>query len=468
MAAAPSTVGPLPYSGCMPIADPTPEQLALLQDEAVQFTRELIRINTTNFGGNDPAAWGNGEAEAAAYVIEKLCDVGLHPQTFDSAPGRTSVICRIDGEDPDRPGLVLHGHLDVVPARAEDWSVDPFAAEIRDGMIWGRGAVDMKDMVGMILALARHLARTGQKPPRDVVLGFFADEENGSVWGAQWLVDHHPELFAGCTEAISEVGGYSITLPEQATGENIRAYLLQTAEKGIAWGRLRATGRAGHGSVPNDENAIVRLARAILAIDAHEFPIEMVASVRALFDGVTEITGTGWDPDDLDAFLPLMGGARQFVTGTLRDTANLTTLNAGYKGNVIPQTAEAAFDCRFLPGHKDDLLALLDELSGEHVEVIVDHLGPSLDAPADGPLVDAMTAAIQAEDPGARVLPYCLSAGTDNKPLSVLGIAGYGFAPLQLPAGLDFAPMFHGVDERVPVDAVRFGARVLLRLIRDI
>ncbi|HEX7351067.1 M20/M25/M40 family metallo-hydrolase [Brachybacterium sp.] len=451
----------------MPIAAPTAGELTTLQDEAVRFTRELIRLDTTNFGGNDPATWGRGETAAADHVVALLREVGLEPTVIESRPGRPSVLVTIPGADRARGGLILHGHLDVVPARAEDWTVDPFGAEIIDGMIYGRGAVDMKDMVGMILAVARHLARTGQAPPRDLMFAFFADEENGGVWGAEWLVEHHPELFAGMTEAISEVGGYSITLPEKDTGQDVRAYLVQTAEKGLAWGRLRAHGRAGHGSVPNDENAIVRLARAIAAIDEHRFPIEYIASVRALFDGITEITGTGWDEQDIDSFLPLAGGARHFVSGTLRDSANLTMLSSGYKVNVIPQTAEAGFDCRFLPGHQDEVLALLDELSGEHVEVIIDHVGVSVDSPRETPLVGAMTRAIEAEDPGSRVLPYCLSAGTDNKSLSALGIAGYGFAPLQLPADLDFAPLFHGVDERVPVDAVRFGARVLLRLLGD-
>lgn len=451
----------------MPIADPTAAELEQLQDEAVRLTQELIRIDTSNFGGNDPETWGRGEAEAADHVVAQLREVGLDPEVYQSAPGRPTVVVTLPGEDRERGGLIIHGHLDVVPARAEDWSVDPFGGEIRDGMLYGRGAVDMKDMVGMMLALVRHLARTGATPPRDLRLIFFADEENGSVWGAKWLVAEHPELFEGYTEAISEVGGYSITLPEQATGEDVRAYLVQTAEKGYAWGRLRATGRAGHGSVPNDENAIVRLARAITAIDEHEFPIEYVASVRALFDGVTEITGTVWDEEDVDAFLPLLGGARQFVTGTLRDSANITQLDAGYKVNVIPQTAEAGFDVRYLPGHLDEVLDLLRELAGEHVEVVVDNLGIDTDAPREGALYDAMAAALQAEDPGSKVLPYCLSAGTDNKPLTQLGIAGYGFTPLQLPADLDFAPLFHGIDERVPVDAIRFGARVLLRLVRD-
>lgn len=451
----------------MPIADPTAAELEQLQDEAVRLTQELIRIDTSNFGGNDPETWGKGETEAADHVVVQLREVGLEPEVYESAPGRPTVVVTLPGEDRERGGLIIHGHLDVVPARAEDWSVDPFGGEIRDGMLYGRGAVDMKDMVGMMLALVRHIARTGATPSRDLRLIFFADEENGSVWGAKWLVAEHPELFEGYTEAISEVGGYSITLPEQATGEDVRAYLVQTAEKGYAWGRLRATGRAGHGSVPNDENAIVRLARAITAIDEHEFPIEYVASVRALFDGVTEITGTAWDEEDVDAFLPLLGGARQFVTGTLRDSANITQLDAGYKVNVIPQTAEAGFDVRYLPGHLDEVLDLLRELAGEHVEVVIDNLGIDTDAPREGALYDAMSAALQAEDPGSKVLPYCLSAGTDNKPLTQLGIAGYGFTPLQLPADLDFAPLFHGIDERVPVDAIRFGARVLLRLVQS-
>ncbi|MCG7309753.1 M20/M25/M40 family metallo-hydrolase [Brachybacterium sp. ACRRE] len=447
----------------MPLSAPTQDELELLQDEAVQITRDLIRIDTSNFGGNK----GPGEREAADYVAGRLREVGYEPEIMESEPGRASVVLRIPGEDRERGGLVIHGHLDVVPANAEDWSVDPFAAEVRDGVLYGRGAVDMKDMDGMILALVRHLARTGQKPPRDLVIVMFADEEAGGVLGSRWMVAHRPEIFEGCTEAISEVGGYSITVPEKDTGRDVRAYLLQTAEKGYAWMRLRAHGRAGHGSVPNDENAIVRLSRAIAAIDAHEFPFEYIASVRTLFDRVGEISGRDWDEEDPAAFLPLLGGARQFVSGTLSDTANATTLRAGYKGNVIPQTAEAELDCRFLPGHQDELLALIDELSGPDVEMIVDTLGISLDAPDDTPFVAAMHRAILAEDPGAELLPYCLSGGTDNKQLAGLGITGYGFAPLQLPADLDFAPLFHGIDERVPVDSIRFGARVLLRLVSD-
>ena len=429
-------------------------------DEVVRLCQELIRIDSTNYGDGS----GPGEQAAAAYVVALLREVGLEPTVIESDPGRTSVVVRLEGQDRDRPALCLHGHLDVVPANAADWQVDPLGGELRDGCVWGRGAVDMKDMDAMILACVRDLARTATKPPRDLVVAFFADEEAGGVKGAHYVVDHHPELFDGVTEAVSEVGGYSVTVPTAAGGDT-RAYLVQTAEKGILWVRLVARGRAGHGSVPNDENAVVRLAEAITRIHDHTWPREYIASVRALLDGLSELTGTGYADDDLDDLLAHLGGAQGFVRGTLQDTANFTMADAGYKHNVIPQTASASLDARFLPGHDDELLATIRELAGEHVEVEVVHHDIALDAPFEGPLVEAMKAALLAEDPGAQILPYCLSGGTDNKALSRLGITGYGFAPLQLPADLDFAPMFHGIDERVPVAALEFGVRVLGRFI---
>src|SRR5665648_825998 len=407
--------------------------------EVVRICRDLIRIDSSNYGDGS----GPGERACAEYVMGELSEVGLDPWYVESAPGRANVLVRIEGADRSRPGLAVHGHLDVVPADSVDWQVDPFAAEVRDGCIWGRGAIDMKDMDAMILANIRHLARSGVKPPRDLVFCFFADEEAGGVLGSHWVVDHHPQVFEGVSEAISEVGGFSVTVPAKDTGVPTRAYLLQTAEKGMAWLRLTAHGRAGHGSVPNDENA----------------------TVRQLLDGLSQITGTPYDDGSPEQILAHLGGARGFVLGTLRDTATLTMLDAGYKHNVIPQSAVASLDCRFLPGHEDDLMTTIRELAGEHVTVEVLHRDIALDTAFGGYLVDKMKQALLAEDPGASVLPYCLSGGTDNKALSTLGITGYGFAPLRLPADLDFVPMFHGIDERVPVESLEFGARVLQRLL---
>ncbi len=434
-----------------PAPAPAPE------DEVGRICSELIRIESTNFGDGS----GPGERKAAEYVMAELTDVGLDPVLVESKPGRASVMVRIEGSDPSRPGLAVHGHLDVVPANAADWQVDPFGAEERDGCIWGRGAVDMKDMDAMILANIRHLARSGAKPARTTTFAFFADEEAGGLQGAHWVVEHHPDWFEGVTEAVSEVGGYSVTVPSAKTGQPTRAYLLQTAEKGIAWLRLHAHGRAGHGSVPNDENAVVRLAEAITRISAHVWPREYIASVRQLLDGLSELTGTSYAGDDLTGLLGHLGGAAGFVKGTLQDTANFTMLDSGYKHNVIPQSASASLDCRFLPGHEEDLMAKIRELAGEFVEVEVLHRDIALDSPFSGDLIDVMKRSLLSEDPDASVLPYCLSGGTDNKALKRLGITGYGFAPLRLPADLDFAPMFHGIDERVPVESLVFGARVL-------
>ncbi len=427
-------------------------------DEVVPMTRELIRFDTSNYGDDS----GPGERAAADYVVGLLEDVGFDPEVFESRPGRTSVVVPWAGLDPTRPALVLHGHLDVVPAVADDWQVDPFAAELHDGMVWGRGAVDMKGMDAMILSVVRQRVREGRPPARDVVLAMFADEESGGVLGSHWAVEHRPELFHGATEAISEVGGYSVEVGGR------RAYLLQTAEKGLAWLRLVAEGRAGHGSAVNPDNAVTALAGAVARIGEHPWPLHLVPAARRLLEGVADLTGLPYDPEDetaVAALVDALGPAARFVGATVRQTVAPTMLTAGYKVNVVPGQAQARLDARFLPGTEDELMAQLAALAGPGVRVEVQHRDSALEAPVDTPLVAAMTAALAAADPGAVVLPYLLSAGTDNKALSRLGIAGYGFAPLRLPAGLDFPSMFHGVDERVPTDALVFGTRVLDRLL---
>ncbi|ACQ80504.1 peptidase M20 [Beutenbergia cavernae DSM 12333] len=437
----------------------TPSTAPRPEDEVVRICRELIRFDTSNYGDDS----GPGERAAAEYVMEQLTEVGYDPEIVESAPRRSSVLLRIPGTDPTRPALVVHGHTDVVPAEASDWKVDPFGGDEMDGLVWGRGAVDMKDMDAMILAVLRDMARTGWRPPRDLVIAFFADEEAGGALGARWVVDNRPEVFEGATEAISEVGGFSVEV------DGRRAYLLQTAEKGIAWLRLVADGTAGHGSQVNTDNAVTRLAGAVARIGAHAWPRHLTPTVRGLLDGVADLTGTSWSEDDpasVTALVDALGPVRKFVGATLGANANPTQLDAGYKANVVPGSASAAIDVRFLPGQEQATLDAVRELAGPHVRLQDIHRDVALEVPFAGGLVDAMVASLDAEDPGAVVLPYMLSGGTDNKSLSRLGITGYGFAPLRLPADLDFAGMFHGVDERVPVDALQFGVRVLSRLLR--
>ncbi|CAM3759146.1 M20/M25/M40 family metallo-hydrolase [Occultella aeris] len=439
------------------MTDPT--QVSAAELDAVAICRALIRIDSSNYGDGT----GPGEREAAEYVMGLLTEVGYDPEYFESADRRGNVVLRIPGTDPTRPALVVHGHTDVVPAQAADWKMDPFGGEEMDGMIWGRGAVDMKDMDAMILAVLRDMRRSGWQPPRDLVVAFFADEEAGGTYGARYAVDHRPELFEGATEAISEVGGYSV----EVNGR--RAYLLQTAEKGLAWLKLIADGTAGHGSQLNTDNAVTRLAGAVARIGAHSFGRSLTPTVHALLDGVAELTGTSFDPQDagsVDALVAALGPASKFVGATLATNANPTQLGAGYKANVIPGSAEAVIDVRFLPGQEEATMATLAELAGPGVRFEDVQRNIALEVPFTGDLVDAMVAALDTEDPGAVVLPYMLSGGTDNKSLARLGITGYGFAPLLLPPELDFAGMFHGVDERVPVSSVQFGVRVLSRFLR--
>ncbi|WP_024874129.1 M20/M25/M40 family metallo-hydrolase [Saccharomonospora piscinae] len=428
-------------------------------DEAVTLTSELIRIDSTNTG--DPATL-TGEREAAEYVAGKLTEVGYEITYVESGgKNRHNVIARLAGADPGRGALLVHGHLDVVPADASEWSVHPFSGAIQDGYVWGRGAVDMKDMLGMSLALARHYKRHGIVPPRDIIFAFLADEEAGGQYGAQWLVDNRPELFEGATEAVSEVGGFSITLRD-----GVRAYLIETAEKGIRWMTLRVRGTAGHGSMLHRDNAVTTLSEAVARLGNHRFPLVLTDSVREFLAGVTEITGWDFPEDDLEGSVAKLGNISRMIGATLRDTANPTMLKAGYKANVIPSVAEATVDCRILPGRVEAFNRELDEILGPDIEKEWLEL-PPVETTFDGALVDAMSAAVVAEDPGSRTLPYMLSGGTDAKAFSKLGIRNFGFAPLQLPEDLDFSALFHGVDERVPVEALRFGTRVLDRFFRN-
>ncbi len=425
------------------------------QDEVVEICRDLIRIDSSNYGDGS----GPGERAAAEYVAAQLSEVGLEPAVYESEDRRTSLVVRFEGEDTSRPGLLVHGHLDVVPAEASDWTHHPFAGEIADECLWGRGAVDMKDMDAMVLALVRQMRREGRKPPRDLVLCFLADEEAGGRKGAHWMVDHHADEFEGVSEAISEVGGFSVTVGDQ------RVYAVETAQKGIQWLRLTARGRAGHGSMVNDDNAVTALAEAVARIGRYEWPVRMTPTVQRFLEEIGDAFGFEVDVNDPEPALSKLGTMSRIVGATLRNTANPTMLKAGYKHNVIPQTAEAFVDCRFLPGFEEEMLATIDELIGPDVrrDAMIEDI--AYETTFDGALVDAMVGALRAEDPGARAVPYCLSGGTDQKSFSLLGIRGFGFAPLRLPADLDFSGMFHGVDERVPLESLKFGVRVLDRFV---
>lgn len=425
-------------------------------DDTALIARDLIRFDTSNFG----AGKSRGETEAAEYVAAHLEKLGLKPTLIDSAHRRTSVVTRVPGRDSSKTALVVHGHLDVVPADPAKWSVDPFEGVIKDAMLWGRGAVDMKNMNAMIITALTDILGAGEQPERDLVVAFFADEENGGVFGSHYLVDEHPELFEGATEAISEVGGYSVDL----AGET--AYLVQTAEKAMLWIQLIARGKAGHGSLIHPDNAVTRLAEAVSRLGRHEWPLRLTRTTDELLTKVAAILGTDIETVGHEHVALATGNASTFILATLRTTANPTVLTSGNKHNVVPDEASALVDVRVAPGDEETVLAAITEIVGPDIEIVITHRDIGLETTLDGALADHMRASLLRYDPGAHVLPYMLSGGTDNKALAKLGIRGFGFAPLKLPAGFDFPSMFHGVDERVPLDALVFGRNVLADLLR--
>lgn len=429
----------------------TAEQISELESEVIRICQELIQIPSVNYGE------GKGDERAVAeYVASQLREVGITPEIIETAPGRCNVVAKIEGSDSSRKGLVLHGHIDVVPADANDWSVDPFGGVIKDGALWGRGAVDMKDMDAMILAIVRLWAKIGYQPSRDIVLAFFADEEAGSIFGSRWLAKNRPEIFAGCSEAVSEVGGYSLTLPNGK-----RLYLIETAEKGINWMKLVAKGTASHGSMITTDNAVVKLSEAVARIGNYNWPARNTKTATILMQRVAEAMGEEFDSQDLRKYLRYFGGMAKMIGATLQNTVNPSMLQAGYKTNVVPQSATAIIDGRFLPGFESELIETVRSLVGPDVDVEMMTRDIALEFDFSGPLVDAMCAALKTEDAEGTPVPYLMSGGTDNKALSDLGIVGYGFSPLKIPADLDFMSLFHGVDERVPLDALTFGVRTL-------
>jgi acetylornithine deacetylase/succinyl-diaminopimelate desuccinylase-like protein len=440
------------------MSNEAPNEARQPADEVVELCRELIRIDTSNYGSEE----GPGERKAAEYVATLLDEVGIASRLYEPESGRTSVVAQWGGPSSDRGGLLLHGHLDVVPAAAEDWQVDPFSGEIQDGYVWGRGAVDMKDFDAMLLSVVRARQRTGRVPERPITLCFTADEEAGGHLGAQVLVEQHADELSHCTEAVGEVGGFS------ATVRGRRVYLIEAAEKGMAWMQLTARGRAGHGSMINRENAVTSLAAAVARIGAYEWPVRLTPAMRTLLAAVGELAGTEATPENAEALVEEFGGAARMMGAVIRNTCNPTMLGAGYKVNVIPTEATAHVDGRFLPGYEDEFFATLAALVGDDIEIdYLSHQQP-WETPYDGDLVDAMTRSILAEDEEAIVAPYLMSGGTDAKHFRKLGMRSYGFAPLRLPAELDFTALFHGVDERVPVDALEFGARVFDRFLDDV
>jgi acetylornithine deacetylase/succinyl-diaminopimelate desuccinylase-like protein len=428
----------------------------------VEICSRLLAIDSSNYG-----ARGGSESAVAEYVCDLLRGAGYAPEVLASAPGRTNVLLRVPGSDPGLDGFLVHGHLDVVPAEPEQWSVDPFAGLIQDGYIWGRGATDMKDMVASMLSTLLRWSEEGTGPRRDIVFAFVADEEADGTYGSEWLVENHPDRFAGVAAGISEGGGVPV---EQMDSEGVvhRFYPVSTAERGTQHMTVRATGASGHGSRPEAENAVLDLVDAIARVAHHRWPITLIPSTRAYLELTTAALGVESDlstDEGVEAAIDSIGDLRADVRPASRNSVNPTVLRAGYKTNVIPGVAEAELDVRSVPGTQDALVAEIRRLLGPDIttEFISNQAG--VEAPIDSPWFRAITEAITTHDPEAVVVPYCLGGGTDAKAFSRIGIPCYGFAPLGVDPEGRVGSGMHGVDERVPVAALETGALVLQRFL---
>ncbi len=435
---------------------------AALGQEAVDLCRDLIRFDTTNPPGDERAC--------ADFVAERLTDAGLEPVVLDSQDRRRNVVARLKGTG-DAPPLLLTGHIDVVPASPEYWTHPPFEGVIADGCLWGRGAVDMKNHVAMSLALIRRMAKEGITPKRDIIFAAVADEEQGCRAGSLWLCENHPELVQA-EYALGEGGGFNIHF----AGKPV--FTMQVAEKGVCWMRARLEGPPGHGSMPRRDSAVVRLAHAIGKLGREGLPVHRTPVVEAFLEGVLAEQPAAARPIMRQAFRPevaphllpriLPPNVHQGLMAMLANTASPTVFRSGRSVNVIPPEASIEIDGRYLPGQTeaDFLRELRAELDLPELAVEVMHsMPPILLEDWNSPLHQTIHEVMRTAAPGIPVVPYMLPGFTDAKAFASIGVKWVGFAPVKLPKEMRFADLFHAHDERIPVDGLAWGARVLADIV---
>ena len=428
-----------------------------IQDEAVEFLRDLLRLDTTNPPGN--------EGPAIAYVKGKLEGAGLQPTIVEGAPGRPSLVVRVPGKGSG-PSLLLDSHVDVVPARAEEWTLPPFAAEDRDGHIFGRGALDMKQMTAMSLSVLLSVVRNAVPLRGDLVMTAVADEEGGANLGAFHLVKKHPELVQA-DYALGEVGGMNMTIEGQ------RLYPVQVAEKGLCWLKLTVRGEGGHGSMPRRGRSAARnISRVVKILDNLRFPIAPHPAAVGFLQAMASLSkptqatalrlvarGLGARAI-LDNLVP--AAKRPGLEAMLSHTCQPTVVEAGSKINVLPTAGTVLADCRTLPGMSpEEMLKAVEKAVGDlaRVELVNGHRGHA--TPQNNPLFQQIVNTMAKMDPGGLVAPYLMPGFTNGSAYAQTGTRYMGFTPVMLPATLDFANLFHAPDERIPIEGFRWGVRTL-------
>jgi len=436
---------------------------AELADSAVRHLAELLRIDTTNPPGN--------ETPAAEYLASMLSGAGLDPQLVGADPCRMNVVARVKGSGL-KPPLLLAAHTDVVPVERSMWQHDPFGGEIHDGYLWGRGAIDMKQMAVMSALVTMKLSREKVPLDRDVIFAGVADEEAGCELGSKFLVDQHPELVRA-EYALGEAGAFTV----HVGGAVI--YPIQVAEKGAVGIRLRARGSAGHGSMPRPDNAVLALARAVARLGSGSLPPHRTAVVTRLLEAMADTQNFPWSVLMRRLYNPSVAryvlkrlpdrGMANALTASLSNTAVPTILSAGTSVNVIPGSAEAQLDGRILPGQTaDDLVAEVRAVVGEHIDIEVVRSALPSEASMDTPLWDVLVRTLKRHEPAARPVPSLAPGLTDAQNWSRLGTQCYGFMPTRFPDdGTTFAEMFHGHNERIPVEGLRWGVNVLYDVVRE-
>jgi acetylornithine deacetylase/succinyl-diaminopimelate desuccinylase-like protein len=433
-----------------------------LTEHSFRLCQQLLRIDTTNPPGN--------EMPAAELLAEELVSAGLAPVVLESAPGRGNVVARLRGTG-ELPPLLLTAHLDVVEAEPESWAHPPFSGEVHDGCLWGRGAIDMKNMAAMSVAILTRLAREGVKPRRDLIFAGVADEEAGCRHGSLWLCENHEELVRS-EFAIGEGGGFNL----QVAGRTF--FTVQVAEKGVCWVKARAVGEPGHGSMPRADSAVVKLTEAVARLGKEGLPRHGSGSVEEFVGAMAEHLPKPLRPLVRALGHPRLGpwmlnavpdpSVRRAFRALLGNTASPTVLRAGNKTNVIPGVAEADIDGRVLPGQTEaSFLRELRDVLGDDISLEVMHsLPPVVTEPKESSLYSLIHDVMRERAPDAPVVPFVLQGFTDAKAFTSIGAKWYGFAPVSLPPTLRFADMFHGHNERIPVDGLAWGTETLMHVVR--
>lgn len=430
-----------------------------LYQRPVELLQHLIRFNTTNPPGN--------EFDCIAYINDLLTGAGFQTTLISRDPARPNLVTRLMGRG-DAPPLLLYGHVDVVTTEKQTWQHPPFGGKLVDGCLWGRGALDMKGGVAMMLAAFLRAKAEGLTPPGDVVLAIVSDEEADSEHGARYLVEHHADLFTGVRYAIGEFGGFALRVGQ------LKFYPIMVAEKQVCWMKATVRGAGGHGSLPFRGGAMAKLGRLLQQLDQHRLPVHVTPAARQMFEAMAaalpapfnEMMGQLLNPDWTDVVLGQLGNLSPIFEPLLRNTVNATIVRGGEKINVIPSEIVVELDGRLLPGFTpDDMFAELRSLIGDDVELELVRYDPCPPELNMG-LFDTLAGIIREVDPEGVPVPLLLSGVTDGRFFSRLGIQTYGFLPMNLPEDMDLTQLIHAADERIPAESLSFGADALYKVLQ--